>query len=176
MPNFTSSPKKMQILDCIKKRRSIRNYTSQEIPETAIKQILEAGMNAPSARNLQPREFALITDKQLLEKLSQIKTHAHMVKESNITIVVWMHNASNFYQQEVGACMQNMMLTATALGIGSCRIGINAEQESQIRSLLNVPRNLHIPCLLALGYPNEEKDSNNNFLKEKIHENWWQTS
>ena len=161
----------MDILKLIKQRRSIRAYTSQEISQTALQQILEAGMNAPSAKNLQPREFVVVQDKQLLEKLSEVKTNAYMVKGSAATIVVGMHNTSNFYQQDTGACMQNMMLTATDLGIGSCRIGIHAEQEQYIRDLLGIPEHIRIPCLLALGYPNEEKRSNNHFFVDKVHHN-----
>ena len=163
----------MEILELIKKRRSIRRYTSQPIAEEAIKQIIQAGMNAPSARNLQPREFIIVKDRQLLEQLSQVKTHASMVKGSNITIILWMHNVSNFYQQDTGTCMQNMMLTATALGIGSCWIGIGDEQEWQIRNLCTIPEDIHIPCLLALGYPDEKKEKNDYFFEEKIHRDWW---
>jgi len=78
----------MNTLETIKKRRSIRTYTPQEIPQPALHQILEAGMNSPSAKNLKPREFIIIKDKHLLEQLSQVKTHAYMTKDSNITIVL----------------------------------------------------------------------------------------
>ena len=69
-------------------RRSIRKYTNQEITDDILHQILKAGMNAPTARNLKPFEFIVVRNKEILEKLSNTKKNSYFVKDSNITIVV----------------------------------------------------------------------------------------
>lgn len=152
-------------------RRSIRKYTNKEISNIDLKKILKAGMNAPTARNLKPFEFIIIKDKEILEKLSGTKKNSYFVKNSNITIVVIGSELSEFWQQDLGAVTQNMLLESTYLNIGSCWIGIapNVQHENYISKLLSVPDNKRIFCMVSLGYSNEEKEANNFYDENKVH-------
>lgn len=105
-------------------RRSIRKYVDKEIAEESLYQILKAGMNAPTAKNLKPFEFIVVRDKEMLEQLSNATRYSHFVKNSNATIIVLGKELSEFWQQDLGAVTQNILLQATTLNIGSCWIGI----------------------------------------------------
>lgn len=103
-------------------------------------------MNAPTARNLKPFEFIIIKDKEILKQLSSTKKSSYFVENSNVTIIVVGSELSEFWQQDLGAVTQNVLLEATYLNIGSCWIGIypNVEYEKYIKILLNVPNDKRI--------------------------------
>ena len=155
----------------IYKRRSIRKYIDKEISDEDVEAILKAGMNAPTARNLKPYEFIVIKDKDLLQKISEMKKNAYFAKDSNVTIVLLARELSDYWQQDLGAVSQNMLLEATHLGIGSCWVGIapNNEYENYMRNLLDIPEDVRVFSLITLGYPDEERRENDNFFEERIH-------
>lgn len=152
-------------------RRSIRKYIDKKISNEDITKILKAGMNAPTAKNLKPYEFVVVRDKNTLEKLSKLKKNAVFTKDSNVTIVVLGRELSEYWQQDLGAVTQNMLLEATCLGIGSCWVGMapNCDYENYARSLLGIPEDVRVFSLITLGYSNEQKNENNNYFEEKIH-------
>lgn len=152
-------------------RRSIRKYLDKKISDDDIKKILKAGMNAPTARNLKPYEFIVVRNKETLIKLSEMKKNAIFAKDSNVVVVLLARELSDYWQQDLGAVSQNMLLQATELGIGSCWVGIapNIEYEKYTRNLLNIPDDVRVFSLMTLGYSGEEKQINNNYYEEKIH-------
>ncbi len=158
----------------IYKRRSIRKFTDKKIEDEKLKKILKAGLNAPSAGNQQPWEFVAVRDKELLNKLSELSPYAGMLKQSDVAIVVCgnLENArfDAFWVQDCSASTQNMLLEATSLDIGSVWLGVypNIEGENFVRSVLNIPEEIHVFCVVALGYPDEEKEINDKFDEHKI--------
>lgn len=152
-------------------RRSIRKYTNQEITDDILHQILKAGMNAPTARNLKPFEFIVVRNKEILEKLSNTKKNSYFVKDSNITIVVLARELSEFWQQDLGAVTQNILLQAKEYNIGSCWVGIapNQAYEQYIRSVLDMPEDIRVFSMISLGYPEEVKENNDNYYEDKVH-------
>lgn len=152
-------------------RRSIRKYTNQEITDDILHQILKAGMNAPTARNLKPFEFIVIRNKEKLEQLSNTKKNSYFVKDSNVTIVVLARELSEFWQQDLGAVTQNMLLQATEFGIGSCWVGVapNEKYEQYIRESLDIPEDIRVFSMISLGYPEEVKEKNDNYYEDKVH-------
>lgn len=152
-------------------RRSIREYTSIEISNIDLHKILKAGMNAPTARNLKPFEFIIAKDKEILKQLSYTKKNSYFVRNSNVTIVVIGNESSEFWQQDLGAVTQNILLEATHLNIGSCWIGIapNTQYEDYVKKILNVPNDKRIFCMISLGYSGEVKVDNNFYDEDKVH-------
>lgn len=152
-------------------RRSIRKYVDKEIEEDILYKILKAGMNAPTARNLKPFEFIIVRDKEILEQLSNTKKNSYFVKHSNATIIILGKELSEFWQQDLGAVTQNILLQATSFNIGSCWIGVapNENYESYIRGVLNIPEDIRVFSMVSLGYPGEIKDRNDNYYDDKIH-------
>ena len=152
-------------------RRSIRKYTNQEITDDILHQILKAGMNAPTARNLKPFEFIIVRNKEILERLSNTKKNSYFVKDSNVTIIVLAKELSEFWQQDLGAVTQNMLLQATEFDIGSCWVGIapNENYEQYIKERLDIPEDIRVFSMISLGYPGEVKEKNDNYYEDKVH-------
>ena len=100
-------------------RRSIREYTTENISDELVEKILKAGMNAPSAMNQKPYEFIVVRDKAKLEELSLVKPHSYMVKGSSVTVIIVSNPKSSWWQVDMGAVVQNMLLEAAHHGIGA---------------------------------------------------------
>lgn len=147
-------------MDVIRLRRSVREFTDQEILAKDIDLIIEAGVCAPSAKNQQPWEFIVINDKNILNKLSE--KLSPLYAKSKVTIILCQRKdnlkSPTRVAQDMSACMQNMMLEATKLGIGSCWIGTypDLERMNPLVEILNIPENIEPFCGLVLGYPVKE--------------------
>lgn len=162
-------------MEIIYKRRSIRNYTDKKIGEKNLKKILKAGMNAPSAHNLKPYEFIVVTKKQTLKDLSKTGLYCHMLEYAQAAIVIISiadEEKTPYWQADCGAVAENMLLEATHLGIGSCWIGEypNIEKCKKVKQILRIPNNYKVFATIALGYATKEKESNNNYYEEKVHQ------
>ena len=150
----------MSLIDLILSRRSIRNYESRDIPEEVLQQILEAGRQAPSAANRQPVRFVVVTDHSILKELCDTLI-TRFVKSTPVAIA-GCANVKSFLTGkwavvDATIAMQNMVIAAWALGIGSCWIG--ACNEARVRKLLKIPDEWKFVALLTLGYPAEQPKS-----------------
>ena len=162
-------------MDVIKLRRSVRVFSNQEILDEDINKIIEAGICAPSAKNQQPWEFIVIKDKNILNKLSE--KLSPLYAKSKVTIILCQRkdglSSPTRVAQDMSACMQNMMLEATKLGIGSCWIGTypDLEKMKPLIEELNIPSNIEPFCGLTLGYPLDENAFKEVKRTAKIHYN-----
>lgn len=150
----------------ITKRRSIRKFTDEAIKPQEVELILKAGLKAPSSKNGKPWHFIAVEDKGVLEKLSASKKGtAKMIAGCPLAIVVtadpfistaWVEDAS------IAAIM--MQLQAEDLNIGSCWVQIRdrlteggASSEEYIKEILDIPMQLQVLCVIALGYKAQDK-------------------
>ena len=162
-------------MDVINRRRSVREFSSQEIEQEKIEQIIHAGVMAPSAKNQQPWEFIVINDKNILNKLSE--TLSPLYSKSKVTIILCQKKdglkSPTRVAQDMSACMQNMMLEATKLGIGSCWIGTypDPERMDPLVEVLNIPSNIEPFCGLVLGYPKDSNAFKETKRDKKVHYN-----
>ena len=148
----------MDVFEAIQKRKSIRAYDSKPVPKAVLEKILESARLAPSAGNLQPWHFLVVTDARKREKLAKGRMFAGFLEESPVVIVGCGDQKASpkWYTVDVTIAMQNMVLTATSEGLGTCWIG--DFNESQVKKILKIPENLRVVALLALGYPREKRD------------------
>lgn len=157
----------------ILKRRSIRCYLEKDIPEEDIKKILKAGMNAPSAHNLKPYDIIVVKNKETLKKLSQTGLYSHMVEYANVAIIICSKadETCPYWQADCGAVVENMLLEATHLKIGSCWIGEypNLEKANKTKEILQIPASYQVFATISLGYAVKEKEKNDNYYEEKVH-------
>ncbi|WP_018248867.1 nitroreductase family protein [Orenia marismortui] len=168
-----------QILKVIKKRRSIRKYTDQEVSQKTINQLLEAAMAAPSAGNAQPWEFIIIDQQEIIEQIPKIHPYASMVKEAAKLLLVCANLEEEIYQgfwvQDCSAATQNILLTAAAKDLGAVWLGIYPEEDRVrgLKRLLNLPEHILPFSLIPIGYPAEIKKASERFRTDKIHYNNW---
>jgi len=148
----------MDVFEALKMRKSVRAYQETPVPKEALKRILEAGRIAPSASNRQPWHFIVVTESEKRKVISK-GPYAKFVTESPVVIVgLGDSKASpNWYIVDVSIALENMVLAATAEGLGTCWIGGFIEDE--VRQLLGIPKNLKIVSLLSVGYPLEKTDA-----------------
>jgi nitroreductase len=152
------------LLEKVLSRRSIRQYTAQDIPDTVLKSILEAGRQAPSAMNLQPWHFIVVTDPQLKQQLADGR-YNKFILDCPVTIVACANTKAVDHRPtmkvayeeralaiiDVSIALQNMVIAAWAQGVGSCWIG--DFREAHVRSVLKIPDQWRVVALLTLGYP-----------------------
>lgn len=150
----------MDVLDCIKSRRSIRSFKSKEVEDEKINEILDSAKYAPSAGNLQARDFIVVKDKKIKEKLSFASCGQIFISTAPVVFVVCADKskASRYGERAVFyslcdccASIENMMLSGHYLGIGSCWVG--AFDEPEVKKILNIPESIKVCALVPMGYP-----------------------
>ena len=143
----------MSLVDVVLSRRSIRRYTKKEIPRDVLEKILEAGRQAPSAANRQPWHFIVITDNEIKKKLSQWQL-SKFVKDSAFTIVGCAYADDYLALIDTSIALQNMVIAAWALGIGSCWIA--GFEEDKAKQMLSIHEDWRVIALITFGYPAEK--------------------
>jgi nitroreductase len=125
-----------------------------------VDRVLEAGRWAPSGLNNQPWKFAVATDGAIKEKLSQLTRYSNIVRDAKVLIPVFLNIGESYHRvkdaQAVGACLQNMLLEAHALGLGAVWLGEIIKNDKEIRQILGLGDDLELMAVLAIGYPAEK--------------------
>ncbi len=152
----------MKVLDVIQKRRSVRKYKEDPIPEKVLRCVLEAARLAPSGSNIQPWKFIIVKDKALKEKLAQASAGQFFMAEAPI-IIVGCGFPDNCYARlgrymkawpvDVTIALEHLILQAQEEGLGTCWIG--SFEEVEVKAILNIPENVKVLALTPLGYPGE---------------------
>jgi nitroreductase len=147
----------MDVFEAIRTRESVRSYQDRLVPTEVLEKILEAGRTAPSARNIQPWHFVVVTDQQRRTALSTGK-YAKFLQNTPVVIAgLGDREASpEWHVVDVTIAMENMVLAATAEGLGTCWIG--SFHESEVKAALNIPEKWEVVAMLALGYQKERMD------------------
>lgn len=173
----------MDVFEAISKRRSIREYGKGEIDDDKIEGLLKSAMYAPSAINEQPWHFIVVKDNDSLKDLSETLAYGKMLSEAAAAIVICADKKlcktrEDFWVQDCSAATQNILLAATAMGIGSVWLGIypNKDRVKAITDYFGIPQNVVPFNIISLGYPLDEcsfKELPERFKKDRIHYNKW---
>ena len=156
-------------------RRSIRKYTEQPVAPEQIRQLLEAAMAAPSGHNIQPWHFVTVTDRRSLSRLAEGHPYAKMLFQAPLCIAVCGEPESVFWAQDCSAATQNILLAATALGLGAVWCGVHpqAELEALVREVLGVPPEIVPFALVAVGHPAQTKEPRTQYQEARVHSERW---
>jgi nitroreductase len=152
----------MDVFEAVLKRRSIRRYLDKPVEPEKVLKCLEAARWAPSAHNSQPWHFIIVRDKSVREKLASIHPYGKHMASSPVVIVVLADPEKSpvFWQNDAGAAVQNILLTAFSEGLGSCWIGVQFTPfESEFKKILDIPEKFRVVCAITLGYPAHERTS-----------------
>jgi nitroreductase len=145
------------VLEAIYKRRSIREYTDAEISSQQLHEIIRAGMWAPSGMNNQPWRFVIIQNPGIKDQLAQQTHYGHIVRNANALIAVYL-SKDDMYDavkdhQSAGACIQNMLLAAEALGLGAVWLGQILKNKTEVNRILGLTDNFDLMTVVVLGHP-----------------------
>ncbi|MBU3143758.1 nitroreductase family protein [Clostridium sp. CF012] len=168
----------MDTIEAIYKRRSIRNYLDKQVEKDTIITLLKAATAAPTAANCQPWEFIVIDE---AEKLPELKDKLIFARyNAPVAIVVCGNMKLSFkgpsqemWVQDCSASIENILIAATSVGLGSVWIGIYP-LESNIKSLkkiLNMPEYVTPLGIVYVGYSAEEKEARTRFNEKRVY---WQ--
>ena len=162
----------MENLELLRIRRSIRTFQNRSIIQEDLEKLIDSARFAPTARNVQPWEFVVITQKSKLKELAQLAQNGRFIEQAAACIAVFCVDTKYFLEDGCAATC-NILLAATALGIGSCWVaGDKKPYSEEVKALLNAPQNIKLISLIALGYPQEKGAFNlstKRQLKELIH-------
>ena len=152
----------MNLTEILLRRRSVRLYTGEPVPEEALRRILIAGLLAPSSRNLKPCVFTLVRSRDTLEKLSLAKAAGgRFLRDADVAVVVSADpEKADTWIEDCSIAMTCMHLAAAEAGVGSCWIQIHlrkdgegGEAEDNVRRILGMEGGLRTVGILALGMP-----------------------
>ncbi|MDW7773594.1 MAG: nitroreductase family protein [Desulfobulbaceae bacterium] len=168
-------------LDFIFTRRSVRKYQDKEVPDAMINDLLEAAMAAPSAVARDPWHFIVLKKRENLNQLADILTHGQMLRQSTAAFVVsgdinQAHDKKESYMlQDLSAAVENILLAANALGLGTCWLGVHPRPERMegIRNFFALPDNIIPMCGIAVGWPKDPPPARTRFNAEKVHWEKW---
>jgi len=162
----------MDVLEAIKTRRSIRKYDSEkEVEKEKIIKCLEAARWAPSARNTKPWEIIIINDKEKREWLAKIHPYGLFMSESPVVVVFLgdPEKHAKYYFPDTSVAIQNFLLAAHALGLGTCWMGAyEVDFEEEVKERLGIPSNLKTIGFVSMGYSNQEPNRGRKELEEMI--------
>ncbi len=154
----------MDFFEVVANRRSIRTYKNQTLPQELLQKIMDAATAAPSAGNSQPWAFVVAEQAQTKQALSKAAYGQKNLTEASVVIVVCADEKAAeeaygprgktlYCYQDTAAAVENILLAACALGLGTCWIG--AFREEEVRKTINAPANMRPVAMVPVGYPNE---------------------
>jgi len=162
-------------------RRSIRVYASGDVGETAVTQLLQAAMAAPSAMAKDPWRFVVIRKKETLSAIAAALPNGSMLATAPLGIVVCgdldvVHDRQlSYLLQDCSAAIENLLLCAHGLGLGACWLGIHPREDRihKLTQILQLPPSVIPVAGIAIGHPGEEKEPRTRFNREQVHWEKW---
>ena len=171
------------VLDALKRRRSVRTYTGERIPDATLDRVLEAGLVSASGRGLRPWEFVLVRERATLDALAASRAHgAGMLAGADAAILVFGRTDVDTWIEDCCIAMANMHLAADALGLGGCWIQGRMREDAAgrptgdiARELLGVPEGYALEAILSLGVPVEHPAPRElaDDVRAKVHRERW---
>jgi nitroreductase len=169
----------MTVFEVIKKRYSCRAYQDKPIEQDKLDQIFEAARQAPSAKNLQDWRFVVVTDKKVKQQVAGCANHQDAFGQAGAIIAACsvcgetMKCGQRIAPIDVSIALEHIALMATELGLATCWIGsFDAEK---VRQVLEIPEDVAIIELMALGYPaNGSRQTTREPMKSIVCRDKWQ--
>jgi len=142
----------LDALNAIRKRCSVRKYQPRRVSREFIKKVVDTGRLAPTAWGKQPWQFVVVTDADMKSRIAGITDYGKFIKNAPACIAVFCED-TKFYLEDGCAATENMLVAATALGLGTCWVaGDKKDYADTVRELLAVPSSYRLVSLIAIGY------------------------
>lgn len=164
----------MELRQAINQRRSARRFEPTPVEREKVEVMLRSAMQAPSAHNQQPWEFLVAENPDLIQNLSRVHQYAAPLAGAPLGIVVMLNrkrlSAEPFWQQDLSAATQNLMVQAVDLGLSTLWIGIAPDEENmaKVKEVCRLPEHVDAFALIAVGYSDRNKFMDR-FDESRIH-------
>jgi len=170
----------MDAFELLHTRRSIRKYDPEKtVSEEDVRKILAAAMSAPSAGNAQPWHFVVVRDAALRGELSKAHPYVGMLRQAPVGIVACAELAlekfPGYWVQDLSAAVENLLLAARALGLGTVWTGVCPIEErmQKVKEILRLPEGMAPHSIIPLGWPAQEFTYQDRFKPERVHLESW---
>jgi nitroreductase len=164
-------------LETILNRKSVRDYSTKEISDEALQNLLKAAMAAPSSRDRRPWELLVISDNALLQALGGKLRSASMLQKANKAILVCGDTvlSDNCWFLDCSAVTQNILLAAESMGIGAVWTAVYPydDRAAIVNEQFQLPENIKVLAVIPLGYPAGKETPKDKFDASRIHYNKW---
>lgn len=154
------------MIELIRNRRSIRKFVDKKVPYELQETLGEVLLRSPTSRNLCPWQFVFVDSPQLLEKLSAAKSSgSSFVKDAPLAVAICAEpDVSDVWIEDCSIAAILLQMAAQSFGLGSCWVQIRRRKtadalcsEQYVREQLNLPEKIRVECIIAIGYPAEQK-------------------
>lgn len=172
----------MDVKNAISSRHSIRGYSAKIISKDVISEIIKYAHLAPSAGNMQARDFIIVEDIEIRKELSKAALDQEFIVEAPVNIVVCANldrispygtrGRELYCLQDAAAAVEHILLMAIENGLGTCWVG--AFNEKELSKILQLPSHIRPVAIIPIGYPKEKPMPTSRIdIKELIHYNKW---
>ncbi len=174
----------MDVFDCIRTRRSIRKYKDKQVPWDNIVEIMQSAKYSPFAGNVMNLKLIVVKNEAKRKAIAEACSQQYWMRDApiHIAVVAEPEKIERYYgargvrlysMQGIAAAIENMLLTAHSLGLGTCWVG--AFDEEEIRSLCNLPEHVDVHAIITIGYADEVPEVPPKYRIEHymFFEKWW---
>ena len=148
---------KNPVVEAIRRRRSVREFTGEAVSDEAVNEVLESGSWAPSGKDNQPWKFAVIRDQFLKESMASLTHSGSIIRSAAVCIAIFLDQSRVYDRtkdvQAIGACIQNMLLTIHSLRLGGVWLGEILKNKEKVKELLSGGEELELMAVVAFGHP-----------------------
>jgi len=149
----------LDAIEALKSRRSVRVYEEKPVPKEIIVEIIDTARLAPSANNIQPWEFVVVTEPETRRKIAALTDYGTFIAQSGACVAVFAKGVKH-YLEDGSAATENILVAAHALGLGTCWVaGYKKDYAGPVARLLGIPDGHYLVALISLGYPAEKPEA-----------------
>jgi nitroreductase len=158
----------MDAISCVKLRRSIRAFEPRPVPDEIVADVVDCGRLAATAMNEQPWTFVAVREASSRRRIAEIIGHSGFVAEAPVVIAV-LCRRTDYFVEDGSAATENMLIGATAHGLGSCWIaGHKMAYADELLRLLGAPEDQALVSMVAVGFPAEAPSPEKRPLSEVL--------
>jgi len=162
----------MDAIEALKTRRCVRAFRREAVDRGILEEVVDCGRLAPTALNIQPWEFVVVTDRTMLQRIAQATDHGRFIADAGACIVV-LSKTTKYYLEDGSAATENILLACHARGLGACWVaGDKKPYADHVVRLVGAPESCKLVSLIPIGYAAEEPTCQKRPLADVLH---WET-
>jgi len=159
----------MEAIDNLKTRRCIRTYRGEPVPREVLEDLIDCARLAPTAMNIQPWEFVVVTDRSMLHRIAHATDYGKFIADAAAFVVVLCRD-TKYYLEDGATATLSILLAAHAHSLGACWVaGDKKPYATEICRLVGAPPGHKLISLVPVGYPAEQPEKDKRPLAEVLH-------
>jgi len=156
-------------IQVLRDRRSIRAYTDQSVSREIIEEIVDCARLAPTAMNVQPWDFVVLTSRADLARIPVLLGHAEFVAKAAFAVIVFSRK-TDYALEDCSAATENLLIAAAAHGVGSCWVaGARQPYGPAVAEAFSAPSDSDLFAIVSFGYPAEEPHVEKRPIADVLH-------